>query len=288
MRRLIKSLKAILLVLLFAVSAFSQAKPAMIQWHKDFSLALKAAQSAGKPVLINFNAAWCLQCKTMEKDLWAKPEIIVLSEDFVSVTIDFDRDRGTIARFGVTSVPHVVLADPWGNMLAFHHGFGKETSENLVRAAMKTVHKDFSAIKAPNLRLEIDKNDASALIQIGDFYRQNNALFVSNNYFKAALRTKQLKTDFALREKALIAAGDNYLKLRDYDEAERFFNQSLREFPNGEHNETAFFGLITINIRRQRLSEAETVFGQMKSKFPDSQITQQASENLQEAKTQSN
>lgn len=285
---LIKSIVTILLAMLFAVSAFSQTKSVAIQWQKDYSLALKAAQASGKPILINFVAAWCVPCKTMDKTLWSQPEIIELSEEFVSVAVDFDRERSTVSRFGVNSVPHVVLADSWGNMLAFHHGYGKGTTENLVLSAMKTLHKDFSEIKTPNLRLETDKDDAAALIQIGEFYRKINALFLSNKYFKQALKTKELKTDAALREKVLVAAGDNYLKMRDYDEAERFFNDSLQQFPNGSSNETAFFGLIMINIRRQRITEAETVFAQMKSKYPDSQFTQQAAENLQEAKTQSN
>jgi thioredoxin-like negative regulator of GroEL len=288
MRPLSKSFAVFFLVLLFAVSASSQAKTAAIKWQTNYKNALKAAQKSGKPMLIKFNAEWCFNCDTMEKTLWSKPDISQLSEEFVTVSVDYVRDRDTVGRFGVSSIPHVVVADSWGNMLDFHHGYDKRVTETAIHQMMKNVWKDFSEIQAPNLKLETDKDDAAAWIKIGEFYRKINALFLSNKYLKQALKTKQINKDAVLRENALAATGENYLKLRDYDEAERFFNESLRDFPNSEHNENAFFGLITINIRRQRLSEAEAFFAQMKSKYPDSQFTRQAAENLQEAKTQLN
>jgi tetratricopeptide (TPR) repeat protein len=136
--------------------------------------------------------------------------------------------------------------------------------------------------------LETDKDNAAALIKIGEFYRKINSLFLSNKYFKLALKTKQIKTNAVLRENALVAAGGNYLKMRDFDEAERFFNDSLREFPEGKQNDAVFFGLVMINIHRNKLADAETFFVQMKAKRPNSEATQQAAENLQEAKTQTN
>ncbi|MDQ4122288.1 MAG: thioredoxin family protein [Acidobacteriota bacterium] len=285
---LIKSIVTFLLVLLFAVSVFSQSKPTAIQWQTNYKTALKLAQKSGKPVLIKFNAEWCLNCDTMEKTLWSKPEISQLAEEFVTVSVDYARDRETVARFGVSSIPHVIVADSWGNMLDFHHGYDKRATETAIHQMMKNVWKDFSEIQAPNLKLETKKDNAAALVKIAEFYRKINALFLSNKYFKQALKTRQLKSDAALQEKVMIAAGENYLKLKDYDEAESFFKDSLLEFPKGEHAETAFFGLITINIRRGRIVEAETAFSQMKTKFPDSQVTQQAAQNLQEAKTQLN
>jgi thioredoxin-related protein len=284
---LIKSILIALVVSLFAVSAFSQAKPAAaIQWQTNYKTALKSAQKSGKPVLIKFNAEWCLNCDTMEKTLWSKPEISRLSEEFVSVSVDYARDRDTVAHFGVSSIPHVIVADSWGNMLDFHHGYDKRQTEKAIHQMMKNVWKDFSEIQAPNLKLETDKDNAAALIKIGEFYRKINSLFLSNKYFKSALKSKQIKADAALRENVLVAAGGNYLKMRDFDEAERFFNDSLREFPDGQHNDAAFFGLVMINIHRNKLADAETFFVQMKAKRPDSEATQQAAENLQEAKTQ--
>lgn len=277
-------------LLFFGATALSQEKPrpSTIVWQKDYKLALKAAQAAGKPILIDFNADWCPPCRTMEKIFWSRPDIVKLAGDFVCLQVDYDRDKATIELFGVKSIPHVVVADPWGNMLAFHHGFGRGESENAIRLAMKNAQKDFSEIQEPNWRLEINKDDHAASIKIGEFYRSINQIFLSNKYFKQALASRQLKTNAAAREKILAATAENYLKLRDYDEAERIFAQTLREFPNGANTESAFYGLITIGIRRQNFALAETVFAQMKAKFPDSEITRRAAENLHEAKSQTN
>ena len=160
---LIKSVVTFLLVMLFAVSAFSQAKPvAAIQWQTNYKTALKSAQKSGKPILIKFNAEWCLNCDTMEKTLWLKPEISQLSEEFVSVSVDYERDRETVARFGVSSIPHVIVADSWGNMLDFHHGYDKRATETAIHQMMKNVWKDFTEIQATNLKLETDKDNTAA------------------------------------------------------------------------------------------------------------------------------
>ena len=282
---LFKLTLTIFLIQFFTALAFSQTKPVAIRWQKDYNAALKAAQKSGKPLLIDFKAKWCAPCDVMEKVVWSRPDIIALTEEFVCVSVDFDRDLATVSHFGVSSVPHVVFTDPWGNMLAFDHGFVRGTTENALRLAMKTVHKDFSEINEPQQKLQTDENNADASIKIAEFYRKINALFLSNTYLKRALKTDRLKADAELREKIQIAIGENYLKMRDYNEAERIFDESLREFPKGSNNETAFSGLVKINILRRRFTEAEIVFARMKDKYPDSEITRQTAESLQEAKS---
>lgn len=59
------------------------------------------------PVLVDFSATWCAPCKKLE------PIVQELAGDYAGrlkvVKVDVDQSRGTAARYGVLSVPTVLL-----------------------------------------------------------------------------------------------------------------------------------------------------------------------------------
>jgi thioredoxin 1 len=60
-----------------------------------------------EPVLVDFSAAWCAPCKKLE------PIVHDIANDYSGrvkvVRVDVDKAPGTAARFGVMSVPTVLL-----------------------------------------------------------------------------------------------------------------------------------------------------------------------------------
>jgi thioredoxin 1 len=62
---------------------------------------------AEKPVLVDFSAAWCGPCKTLEPIVH---EVAAEYGDRVKVVkVDVDHARGTAARYGVLSVPTLLF-----------------------------------------------------------------------------------------------------------------------------------------------------------------------------------
>jgi thioredoxin 1 len=66
----------------------------------------KLINSTSKPVLVDFYADWCGPCKTLG------PILDQLSKDYkdaVIVKVDVDSDQNLAARFGIRSIPTLII-----------------------------------------------------------------------------------------------------------------------------------------------------------------------------------
>ena len=64
----------------------------------DFEVAMQMAQTAGKPVLIDFSGFGCVNCRKMEASVWTDDKVAdMLQNDFVLVTLMVD-DRTPLAK----------------------------------------------------------------------------------------------------------------------------------------------------------------------------------------------
>ncbi len=105
---------------------------------------------------------------------------------------------------------------------------------------------------------------------------------LSTIFFKRALKTKEVALDKQARENILISIGLNHLKTKDYDDARKIFETCLKEIPNGAQVDTAFLGIVTAQLNKGKIKDAEKTLEQFKASYPNSPVIQQAEQMLQQ------
>jgi thiol:disulfide interchange protein DsbD len=84
----------------------------------DLERAVAKASAAGKPVMLDFYADWCVSCIEMEKFTFTNPGVqaefkraVLLQAD---VTANDDEDQALLKRFGILGPPTIVFFDASG------------------------------------------------------------------------------------------------------------------------------------------------------------------------------
>jgi thiol:disulfide interchange protein DsbD len=103
-------LYAVAVPLVIARPTDAVAGPTWLATERD---GLERSRATGKPMLIDFSAAWCVACKELERYTFSDPRVIALSESFVPVRVDATKRTPQIIelekKYGIIGLPWVAF-----------------------------------------------------------------------------------------------------------------------------------------------------------------------------------
>jgi thiol:disulfide interchange protein DsbD len=89
-----KQLLGALFLLLALNNGYSLLRPKVdVQWEPYTEARLEQARREGKPVMIDFTAAWCLACLELKTYTYTNPRVVRESERFVRLVVDATREN---------------------------------------------------------------------------------------------------------------------------------------------------------------------------------------------------
>jgi thiol:disulfide interchange protein DsbD len=116
--RRVRAAAGILVALLGVASLLVAETANPIPWRPFSEDALTQAIADGRPVLLDFEADWCLPCKEMDRTTFRDPGVVRAAEPFVALRVDATEDdervKAILARFRVPGVPTYVVLGPNG------------------------------------------------------------------------------------------------------------------------------------------------------------------------------
>lgn len=102
------------------VSLFAQEVP----WRLDYNAARKEAREKNKPIVLDFGTMDCFWCKKLDMTTFRDPAIVkALTEQFIPVKINADKDMTLAQALGINSYPTLVFAAPNGKILSQQDGY---------------------------------------------------------------------------------------------------------------------------------------------------------------------
>ncbi len=117
--RWVRNIVGVLLIAISIGHFIPKAEAETIQWQQYSEEFLTGAHQAGKPVIIDFTADWCLPCKELDKHTFTDSEVIKLSQSFIRLKADLTRSEDSSVKrlrekFRIVGVPTIVFIDPKG------------------------------------------------------------------------------------------------------------------------------------------------------------------------------
>ncbi len=116
-----------------AVSGGSGAQQQHLQFKKvktiaDLEREVKAASAAGKTVMLDFYADWCVSCKEFEKYVFSDPQVLAALSNTISlqadVTANDEADQAMLKQFRLIGPPGIIFYNSSGDEMADYRVVG--------------------------------------------------------------------------------------------------------------------------------------------------------------------
>jgi len=138
--RVLRLACASLLLIASAAFVLPRGKGTLVQWQKYDA---KAIANAGKPVIIDFYAGWCLPCKELDEKTFSDRTVASELDRFVRVKADLTNDQDPTVQqltkqYAIVGVPTIVFIDSAGHELNAQRLTGFENPQAFV-ARLKQV-----------------------------------------------------------------------------------------------------------------------------------------------------
>ena len=154
----------ILIILLFAGLVIAANQPSMestatikkdLKWSTSYSESVQRAKAKKIPVLIKFEASWCVYCQKMEEEVYTDPEVIKELDKFVLVKIDVDKNSAVAKSYKIKSLPRTIVINIHDEIVGDWLGYHEASAfAKLLRDVDEYTHTQTGTTSMPSITEE--------------------------------------------------------------------------------------------------------------------------------------
>jgi len=129
-----KSAVIIGIIIVLAIAAYVALAPksqknvetqnSSLNWYTDLNSAFEESKKTSETVFVYFYAEWCSACIVFEENTLSDPEVQdKLSENYISVKIDIDKNPQLASDYKIYSIPTLIFLSQNGSEIKRHVGY---------------------------------------------------------------------------------------------------------------------------------------------------------------------
>jgi thioredoxin-like negative regulator of GroEL len=266
-------------VLALALLLAGPAPTTGIKWERGFDEALKKAQRAGKPVIVDFWADWCTWCHRLDRTTYVDPLVVQKAQEFVAVRVNTEgsgRELEVAIRYDVASLPTILFLSPQGHPVFRLNGFqGPGQFPRTLEVALQSARR----VMAWEEALDRNENDPQALAALGIHLIDQEAYEEARDLlYRAVAHDADAPAGDRRRTRMLLAILQN--DDHNFAEAENLIKDALSLQPKGDDEPKLLFVLGRTYVSWGRAAEGMATMKVIVREYPQSPVAQKARETL--------
>lgn len=250
-----------------------------IPWERDLGAATKKAQAAGKPLFVDFWAAWCGYCAKLDATTYRDPKVVKLAADFIPVKIDAEgspKERQIALKYGVSSLPTIAVISPSGRPISVMQGF---QGPSQFAVSLEKAREVGARILAWEASIDKHPDDPVALLGLG-IHLLDNDEYDGAKELLARARAVDSDRPVADRKQARMLLATLEYYDHKHGRAEQILKEGLNLRPETEFDPKMMYVLAKVYIKSGRKPEARNVLQTVLGSYSASPIAQKAKETL--------
>ena len=142
-----RSMRRLIILSLFALTACTEAAEAPPGWMTDYEQAASLSKRSNRPMLIDFGTTWCGPCKKLEANTLRDKDVAYhIDSGFIAVKVDGDQCPQLVEKFKVKGFPTLIIVGSDGKEIARRSGYVEP--DVLLKWLMPHRARNTAAVKA--------------------------------------------------------------------------------------------------------------------------------------------